>query len=75
MTLYKSSKYFPKPYDSFDRDINFKVGLSNYASKRDIKKITHVDTSSFPLKSNLANLKTKVDKLDINKLKILDIDK
>ena len=64
----KMSKYFPKPVRSFGRNINVKVDLSNYATKADIKNISHVDTSSFALKSNLANLKTEVDKLDINKL-------
>ena len=39
--------------------------------QKDIKNITHVDTSNFSLKANLANLKTKVDKLDIDKLKTL----
>ena len=62
------SKYFPKPFRSFGRNINVKVDLSNYATKADIKNISHVDTSSFALKTNLANLKTEVDKLDINKL-------
>ena len=62
------SQYFPKPYEPFGGDIKVKVDLSNYATKADIKKILHVDTSSFALKSNLANLKTKVDKLDIDKL-------
>ena len=61
--------YFPGPYRAFGRDINVKVDLSNYTAKADIKNITHVDTSNFALKSNLANLKTKADKLDINKLK------
>ena len=42
--------------------------MSNYATKTDLKNVTHVDTSSFELKTNLANLKTKVDKLDIDKL-------
>ena len=64
----KMSKYFPKPFRSFGRNINIKVHLSNYATKADIKNISHVDTSSFALKSNLANLKTEVNKLDINKL-------
>ena len=63
--------YFPEPYRAFGRDINVKVDLSNYTAKADIKNITHVDTSNFALKSNLANLKTKADKLDINKLKSL----
>ena len=61
------SKYFPKPFRSFGRNINIKVDLSNYATKADIKNISHVDTSSFALKTNLANLKTEVDKLDIDK--------
>ena len=42
--------------------------MSNYATKTDLKNVTHVDTSSFALKTNLANLKTEVDKLDIDKL-------
>ena len=62
------SQYFPKPYDPFSGDINVKVDLSNYATKADIKNISHVDTSSFALKTNLADLKTEVDKLDIDKL-------
>ena len=66
-TLYKMSQYFPKPYEPFGGDINVTADLSNYATKDDIKNITHVDTSSFALKKNLANLKTEVDKLDIDK--------
>ena len=62
------SQYFPKPYEPFGGDINVTVDLSNYATKDDIKNITHVDTSSFALKTNLSNLKTEVDKLDIDKL-------
>ena len=62
------SQYFPKPYQQFGGDINVKVDLSNYATKANVKNITHVDTSSFALKTNLANLKTEVDKLDIDKL-------
>ena len=62
------SEYFPKSFRSFGRNINVKVDLSNYATKTDLKNVTHVDTSSFALKTNLANLKTEVDKLDIDKL-------
>ena len=62
------SQYFSKPYEPFGGDIKVKVDLSNYATKADIKNISHVDTSSFALKTNLANLKTEVDKLDIDKL-------
>ena len=38
------SQYFPKPYELFGGDINVKIGLPNYATKDDIKNITHVDT-------------------------------
>ena len=62
------SQYFPKPYRLFGGDVNIKVDLSNYATKVNVKNITHIDTSSFTLKANLANLKTEVDKLDIAKL-------
>ena len=63
-------RYFSKPFNSnFGYKIKVKIDLSNYATKADIKNISHVDTSSFALKTNLANLKTEVDKLDIDKLK------
>ena len=62
------SQYFPKPYEPFGEDINVKVDLSNYATKADTKNISHVCTSSFALKTNLADLKTEVEKLDIDKL-------
>ena len=65
------SHYIPKPCEPFGEDINVKLDLSNYATKADIKNISHVDTSSFALKPNLANLKTEVDKSDINKLVLL----
>ena len=68
------SQYFPKPYEAFRGDINVKVDLSNYATKADIKNISHVDTSSFALKTNLANLKTEIDKLDIDKLVPVPVD-
>ena len=64
----KMSKFFPEPYEPFGEDINVTVDLSNYATKTDLKNVTHVDTSSFALKTNLATLKTEVDKLDIDKL-------
>ena len=68
------SQYFPKPFRSFGGNINVKVDLSNYATKADIKNISHVDTSSFALKTNLASLKTEVDKLDIDKLVPVPVD-
>ena len=61
------SEYFPKP-SNHKENIKIEIDLSNYATKADIKSITHVDISNFALKTNLANLKTQVDKLDIEKL-------
>ena len=66
------SQYFPKPYEPFSGDIN--IDLSIYATKANIKNISHVDSSSFALKSNLASLKTDVDKLDIDKLIPVPVD-
>ena len=68
------SQYFPKPYEPFGGGINVKVDLSNYATKTDLKNISHIDVSSYALKSNLANPKTEVDKLDIDKLTSVPID-
>ena len=68
------SKYFPKLYKPFGRNINVKVDLSNYATKSDIKNILHVNTSSFALKTNLANSKTEVGKLYIDKLVPVPVD-
>ena len=68
------SQYFPKPYEPFGGDINVKVDLSNYATKADIKNISHVDTLSSALKSNFTSLKTEVDKLDTDKLVPVPVD-
>ena len=68
------SQYFPKPFRSFEGIIKVKVDLSNYATKADIRNISHVHTSSFALKTNLASLKTEFDKLDIDKLVPVPVD-
>ena len=68
------SQYFPKPYEPFGGDINVKVDLSNYAKKTDLKNVSHVDVSSFALKSNLASLKTEIDKIDADKSKTVPVD-
>ena len=70
----RMSKYFPKQYKPFGRNINIKTDLSNYATKAETKNISHVDTSSFALKTNLPNLKTKFDKLGIDKLVHVPVD-
>ena len=67
------SQYFPKPFGSFGGNI-VKVALSNYATKTNLKNITHINTSSFALKPNLASLNIKVHKLGIDKLAPAPID-
>ena len=67
------SKYFP-PFNNSSEKIKIEIDLSNYATKKHIKDITHVDTSSYALKTNLANLKTEVDKIDTDKLKTVPDD-
>ena len=67
-------QYFPKQLRSFGGNINVKVDLSKYAIETDLKNVTHVDTSNFVLKTNLASLKTEVGKLDIDKLAPVPVD-
>ena len=64
------SQYFP-PYRSSRGDIKVKLDLRNYATKTDLKNVTHVDVSSF---ANLASLKTEVDKIDVDKLNTVPVD-
>ena len=70
----KMVQYFPKPFRCFGRNINVKVDLSNYATKTDLENITHIDTWNFALKTNLASLKTEVDKLGNDKLVPVPVD-
>ena len=65
--------YYP-PYRSSNNNIKVELDLSNYAMKDDVKNITHVDVSSFVSKTNLAALKTEVDKIDADKLKTTSTD-
>ena len=53
---------------------NAKVNLSNYATKADLKNVSHIDVSSFALKSHLAGLKTEVDEKNVDKLKTVPVD-
>ena len=70
---YKMIAYYP-PYRSSSNNVKVELDLTNYATKTDLKNITHVDVSSFASKTNLPALKTEVDKLDTDKLKTPPID-
>ena len=65
--------YYP-PYKSSSNNIKVELDLSNYATRNDLKNITHVDVSSFASKTNLAVLKTEVAKIDTDKLKTAPTD-
>ena len=67
-----SSQYFP-PYGSTN-NIKGELDLANYATEDDVKNITHVDVSSYATKTNLAALKSEVDKIDVDKLKTVPVD-
>ena len=60
--------YYP-PYKSSSNNVKVELDLTNYATKTDLNNITHADVSSFASKTNLAALKTEVDKIDADKLK------
>ena len=62
------------PYRSSSNNIKVELDLANYATKTDLNNITHVDLSSFASKTNLAALKTEVDKIDADKLKTTHAD-
>ena len=62
------------PYRSSRNNIKVELDLSNYATKDDVKNITHVDVSSYATKTNFASLKTEVDKIDTDKLKAVPAD-
>ena len=71
--IYYKMSYYP-PYKRSSNHIKVELDLTNYATKTDLNNITHVDTSSFASKTNLAALKTEVDKIDIDKLKTTPVD-
>ena len=66
------SQYYPSSYRSSSNNIKVELDLANYATKTDLNSITHIDVSSFASKTNLAGLKTEVDKID--KLKTIPAD-
>ena len=71
--VYYKMSYYP-PYKSSSNNIKVELDLTNYVTKTDLNNRTHVDTSSFASKNNLAALKTEVDKIDLDKLKTAPTD-
>ena len=67
------SQYFSKPYRSSEGNVKVELDLSSYATKAELRNTTGIDTSNFALKSNLASLKTEVDKINVDKLKTVPV--
>ena len=67
------STYYP-PYKSSGQNIKVELDLANHETKTDLKNITHVDVSSYASKTNLAALKSEVDKIDVDKVKTTPTD-
>ena len=69
-----SNKYFP-PYITLHlENIKVELDLTGYLTKKYLEDTTHVNTSSFALKTNLSPLKTEADQLDIPKLSTVPAD-
>ena len=75
-TLYKMGQYFQyfKPYNRFEGNVKVELDLFNYAPKTDLKGATGTDASNLALKSNLAELKAAVEKINLAKLKSVPVD-
>ena len=71
--VYYKMSYYP-PYKSSSNNVKVELDLTNYATKTDLKNITHVDVSNFASKTNLAAVKNELDKLDVDKLKTTPVD-
>ena len=67
------SQYYP-PYKSSSNNVKVELDLTNFATKMNLKNITQIDVSSFASKTNLAALKTEVDKIDTDKSKTAPVD-
>ena len=60
---------FP-PYSCSKNKMKVQLDLSNYATKSHFKNATGADTSQFAKKDDLANSKSEVDRLNIDKFEL-----
>ena len=68
------SQCFPEPYEPSGVNVKIELDRSNYATKVNVKEAIDIDTSMLTLKKNRFGLKTKVNDLDVDKLKIAFAD-
>ena len=70
-TYYKMS-YVPTYSEVEEEIVSVTLNLSNYVTQKEFKSLTKVDTPDFALKTNIAEIKKKVDNIDVNKIDGID---
>ena len=60
--------YYPEPGSHIRDKIKLILDLKNYVSKKELEDATGVDTSNLAAENDVITSKTKVGKLDIDKL-------
>ena len=68
------SQNFPELYEHSGENVKFELDLSDYARKANLKEATGIDTSTLASETDMASLQTKVDNLDVGKLKTVPTD-
>ena len=68
------NQYFSQPFEHSGLNLEFWLDLSNYATKSDLKEATGIDTSTLELKADFVSLETKIDNLDVDRLKTVHAD-
>ena len=60
-------------YSEVEKEIvSVTLNLSNYVTQKEFKSLTKVDTSDFTLKANVAEIKKKIDDIDVDKIDFID---
>ena len=64
--------YVPTYSEVKEEIVRVTLNLSNYVTQKEFKNVTKVDTSDFALKTNFAEIKSKVNDIDIDKIIVID---
>ena len=67
-----SSEYFPTYSTIRNKIVDLKLNLSDYVTQKEFKNLTKVDTSDFALKTNVPEIKSRVDDINVDKINIID---
>ena len=64
--------YIPTYSEVEEEVVSVTSNLSNYVKKNEFKNVAKVDTSDFALKTDAAEIKKKVDNIDVDKIDFID---